>query len=59
MIQTTLGLLNVKELRRVDAHELIIIEGEPMEQMAPDFIHADTELIVSEVESWRQTGGVR
>lgn len=56
-IQTTLGELESRELGRVDAYEHIIIEGETIERMYPDFIHGDIELIVTEVESWKKAGG--
>jgi len=56
-VQTTLGELKSRELGRVDVHEHIIIEGETIERIHPEFIHGDAELIVTEAESWKKAGG--
>ena len=56
-VQTTLGAIKLCELGRVDVHEHIIIEGSSIEQMYPEFIHNDIDLITGEVESWKKAGG--
>ena len=40
-IRTTLGELESRELGRDDVHEHIIIKGETIERMYPDFIQGD------------------
>ena len=56
-IHTTLGLIELGDLGRVDVHEHLIIEGSSIERMYPEFIHGDAELISYEVKSWKRAGG--